>query len=204
MRIIAYPRAGIAYTGCFYAALRGVEVIDGVWAGRWILANVRRRDVVHIHWPSFHYAKGLAKFFVFLLFMRLRGARIIWTAHNLYPHDGGRTRQHRLARLFLTRIASAVLVHGAAALEIVATEFRVPRLKLLRIDHGHFIDYYPHTMSRKDARERLGIPAGRFVFGLVGLCKPYKNLDALLEAFVQVRGDVGILIAGKFQSQQYF
>jgi len=59
-------------------------------------------------------------------------------------------------------------------------------------------------MSRKDARERLGIPAGRFVFGLVGLCKPYKNLDALLEAFVQVRGDVGILIAGKFQSQQYF
>jgi len=219
-RLIAFPKRTIPYNVCLYAAVEalGVTVVEGYWAGRWLLQNVRAGDVLHIHWPSFLYFDphslrktytGLLRFIVLLELMRRRGARIVWTAHNLYPHDGGRHElSHRIARRAITRRADIVLAHGPTAAAIVAREFQIPTEKIRVINHGHWIEFHSRTVTAAEARAQLGIETDRYVYAFVGSCKPYKNLELLIETFAQLvankPGDNSVLlIAGSFASDSY-
>src|SRR5215469_8176706 len=163
-----------SYTSCFNAALRalGVEVLDADWSGRWLTATVRRGDVLHLHWPSFLYMvpgsrlrswRGLLRFTALMLLLRARGARVVWTAHNLYPHDEGRTALNRLGRRIVVWLCSYVYVHGPTAAARVQREFRVRPATLVLLQHGNFIDFYPNTITRAAARAHLDIPPGDFV-----------------------------------------
>jgi beta-1,4-mannosyltransferase len=203
-----------SYSGCFNAALRGVgvEVFDADWSGRWLAARVRRGDVLQLHWPSFLYTTpgsrartwwGLLRFTIVLTLLRARGARIAWTAHNLYPHDEGRKVVHRIARRIVVWLSSWVCVHGRAAAAIVQREFHVSDSKLLLLEHGHWIDLYPNTLTRELARQRLGIPSEAFVYLFVGLCKPYKNLELLVRSHAALTDASQLWIVGRFQSDDY-
>ena len=135
---------------------------------------------------------------------RVRGASIIWTAHNLYPHDRNVwPLLDRLARQIVVRLAAHIFVHGPAAAKIVAAEFPAARNKLTEIWHGHWLDFYPRGCSQNEARARLGIPADVYVYGCVGACKEYKNLHKLIPAFQSVPGAAWLIIAGRFQSAEY-
>jgi beta-1,4-mannosyltransferase len=214
-RLIAFPQNGIAYTECLYAALRdlGVEVIDGHWSGRWLLDTMRAGDVIQIHWPSFLYydpnsrlrtLANILRMRIVLGLARRRGARVVWTAHNLYPHDGGDSLwAHRAVRRYIARIAERVFVHGPNACKIVAHEFGIGAERIVDIPHGNWIEQYAAPPARDTARTRLGIPSSTFVYGFVGTCKPYKNLDLLLETFARIEGDAMLLVAGHFQSDSY-
>lgn len=185
----------------------------GDWSGRWLLANLRKGDFVHLHWLSFCYEAGgpgkanwasFAKFAAFLFLIRLRGARLIWTAHNLFPHDGGAAiRMHRRGRTLVVALSSLVLVHGEAARRLVASVLKVPPHKLCRIVHGHWVDYYRRRVSRADARAIIGLPATGMIFGSIGLCKPYKNVETLVQTAARLGPHVHLLVAGKFQSSEY-
>lgn len=213
--IFAFPKGGISYNEPLYAAVErlGVTVREGVWSGSWLLREVRAGDLLHIHWPSFLYYDarstrrtlvGLARFIVLLSWLRRRGVRIAWTAHNLYPHDGGRhVWAHRVARRFMVAVSSAIFAHGPSAAAIVGREFPGATGKLRLLPHGHWMGYYPDDISRAAARERLGIAAQDYVYAFVGTCKPYKNLEQLLRVFATVADGARLLVVGNFQSQQY-
>ena len=141
---------------------------------------------------------------VVLLLLRARGVRIVWTAHNLYPHDGGKgAAVHRFARWFIVRIAHRIFVHGPSAAAIVRAEFKIDDERLRLIPHGNWIDTYPNTIGRLEARQRLGLPESAHVFLFIGLCKPYKGLDALIDAMVSLEPGSVLVIAGKFFSATY-
>ena len=205
---------GESYTDCFNAALRaqGVDVVAADWSGRWLSANVRRGDIVHLHWPSFLYTVpgsrlrswwGLLRFSALMLLLRSRGARLVWTAHNLYPHDRGYTPLHRLGRRIVVLLCAHVCVHGPTAALRVQREFGVPDPALVLLEHGNFIGFYANTVTRAAARAALGIPPGAFVYLFVGLCKPYKNLELLVRSHAALGDDSLLWIAGRFQSEAY-
>ncbi len=215
MRILAFPKNKISYNECFYQAIEahGVEVLEGVFSGGWLVSNVRPGDWLHIHWPSFSYSvkqgktRLIVRFFRFIaLFVlaRLKGARVMWTAHNLLPHDRAAIPWlDVLGRQFIIRIASVVLVHGREAAAALIERFPIATEKITLIPHGHWIGYYPATVSRGEARTKLDIAESAFVYLFIGLCKPYKNLDGLVRAFrAHAQGDI-LLIAGKFQDPAY-
>ena len=212
-RVFAFG-AGDSYTACFNAALRsrGIDVLEASWSGNWLLARVRRGDVLHLHWPSFLYTVpgswlatwgGLLRFTVLMSLMRARGARIVWTAHNLYPHDDGHALVHRLGRRIVVWLASCVCVHGPTAAAHVRREFRVPAAALVLLEHGHWIDFYPNTLTRELARQRLEIPSDAFVYLFVGLCKPYKNLELLVRSHAALADTSRLWIVGRFQADDY-
>jgi glycosyltransferase involved in cell wall biosynthesis len=214
LRIFAFPRAGYPYTERFYAALEalGVEVIEGQWSGRWLAERVRPGDVVHLHWPSFFYDRpartsrtiAVLKFRLFLRLIQMRGGRLVWTAHNLYPHDGAQhDRAHRAARRLVAARASRVLVHSQYALARVSAEFAIPKHKMVPVPHGHLIDYFPRTVTVADARARLGIGATEYVYGFVGTCMPYKRVEDVIDAFGAMQDDGVLLIAGGFRTSDY-
>ena len=132
---MAFPLHGFAYTELFYRALAAldVDVIEGVYAGRWLRKHLRHIDYVHIHWPSFFYAektKGrclykFGLFVYFLLLARFRGSRVIWTVHNLYPHKACViSALDKLARWIIVRSATRFLIHGRSAAEEALSAIR--------------------------------------------------------------------------------
>lgn len=215
MRILSFQRSASTYTECFYSAIekRGAAVSNAMLSWSWLRSNVQRGDVAHFHWPSFHYsAKGnrtkrVTAFirFVFLLAMiRLKGARIAWTAHNLFPHERSAWPWlDVLGRHIVVAASDFIFVHGAQATRVLEQAFPAVQGKVTLIPHGHWIDYYRQDVSFASARARLGIDPAAFVYLFIGACKPYKNLDALINAFRARSGHEVLLIAGKFDDPQH-
>lgn len=215
MRILAFPKNGIAYNECFYRALeaRGVEVLEGIFCGGWLSETIRPGDWLHIHWPSFSYAwkAGGAKlllrfsrFVALLLLAKAKGARIAWTAHNLLPHDPcAMPWLDVLGRHIVIRLSGVILVHGPAAAAVLVERFPAARGKIVQIPHGHWIGHYPAAIGCSEARAKLGIPEDAFTYLFIGLCKPYKNLEGLVQTFRLQNENAVLVIAGHFQSPEY-
>ena len=213
-RVLAYPKSGTAYTERLYAEVeaRQVTVVEGVWSGRWLRRNVRSGDIIHIHWPSFLYfdasskirtAVRLAKLYAYLWFARMLGAKLVWTAHNLYPHDGFDRKFHRIGRRIITSLANYVCVHGPSSAQLVERELKVAAARIRIAHHGHWLGHYPNQITRGESRARLNLPAGEFVYLFIGACRPYKGLESLIEAFAAMPRPARLLIAGKFTSPHY-
>jgi len=185
LTIIGIPIGPDAYTTCYYKALQdcGARVVKGYLSGRWLLANRRGVDYLHLNWPSFFYkdksaVASLTKFVRFiglLALARLCGMRLLWTAHNLYPHDRNKiTVLDRLGRKILVSLCYRIFAHGKTAALTVEREFPGVNGKLVIIPHGNWIGFYPDTCSRATARARLGIPADQFVFLFIGICRSIR------------------------------
>jgi beta-1,4-mannosyltransferase len=214
--VLTFTAEGHDYNTCFHAALRrsGLEVHEAKWSGRWLRTNVRSGDVISLDWPSFLYYvpesrlktwANLLRFLIFMLALRLRGAKIVWTAHNLYPHDGGRAElAHRVGRYIVVKLASFVAVHGQGSAARVGEEFGVAPSKLLLLEHGNWVGFHVNTVTRQFARARLGMPQEAFIFLFIGICKPYKNLESLVRSHAAMQDDSLLWIVGQFQSKAYY
>ena len=212
--IMAFPRRGDSYTECFYPALEslGVEVREGIFAGRWLLEHLRGVDYVHLNWPSFFYndprpfacLRKYALFLFFLALVRWRKIGILWTVHNLYPHDRCVVPGlDRITRLLLVRIACLLLVHGESAAQEVRHEFPRSAGRMLLVDHGNWIDYYPNSMGREFARHKLNLPHDKFVFLFIGACKPYKDIELLIAAVSKLSSRPVLMIVGRMPDPKY-
>ena len=216
LTIIGIPIGPDAYTTCYYHALEncGARVIKGDFSGRWLLANRRGVDYLHLNWPSFIYREdrsaivGLKKFVRFVLLLvltRLCGIRLLWTAHNLYPHDRNKIAfLDRLGRKILVSLSYRVFAHGKFSALVLTREFPALNEKLVVIPHGNWMGFYLDECSRLTARNRLRIPANQFVFLSIGLCKEYKNLEYLIKCFQYGPfGEAALWIVGRFQEAEY-
>jgi len=165
-----------------------------------------RYDVVHIHWPDLHLqARSLLRSLArhvrlagLFIVLRARKTRIVWTIHNLKPHE----RHHRLAELlfplWFPRLCTHVIALTMHGLESARDMYPALRNKPAAvIPHGHYRGAYPSAPTRASCRDRLGL-AHRFTFLFFGNIRPYKNVPRLIEAFRALpRSDVQLVIAGQ-------
>ena len=133
---------------------------------------------------------------------RSAGGRVVYTVHNLDPHEEPGPAD-RWAAGRLIGLADAVHVHDASTAEALAGRYG-RRAGVAVIPHGHYLDAYPNTISRDEARRSLGLPPQAFVFVTLGLLRPYKGLEELLPAFKRVsKPDDVLLLAGKPEPDVY-
>jgi beta-1,4-mannosyltransferase len=198
------------YGGLLARALeeQGAQVVAGhaeELTEDWLRENRGSIDVLHIHWPHALYkAPGPAARVsrcrdVIRCLARARslGYKVVWTVHNLYPHESPSPELDEQARLAITQLATAVIVHCEKARVCVRDQF-FREDGVFVIPHGHFMDAYPNIVTRPEARERLGIPDGCFTYVYFGNVRPYKGLERLLRAFSRLPGDsVRLLLAAK-------
>ncbi|MEN1681506.1 MAG: glycosyltransferase family 4 protein [Planctomycetota bacterium] len=191
----------------------GCEIIPVPYTTYFLRAapDAWRADVVHIHWPDTYMVaktawKTCSKSCVFLfqvLLLRLRGARIVWTAHNLASHEGDSPRLQSFFTWLFTRMCHRLLAHNSACAEVVAEHYGVRRDKVCVVEHANYINDYPSGISRDDARRQLGIEPGAFVFLFVGAIRGYKGVLELIEAFDELGGskagggEARLIVAGK-------
>lgn len=182
----------------------GVEVHDFTFAR----AFSERFDVLHIHWPDLHlharsWWRGVAKqarLAALFVLLRLRGTRIVWTVHNLKPHERHHSLPELLFPLWFPRLCTHVIAMTASGLAAAQAEYPPLQNKAAAvIPHGHYRDAYPRAPSRAESRSKLGL-ADRFTFMFFGNIRRYKNVPALIAAFGQLpRADVQLLIVGQPQ-----
>lgn len=166
--------------------------------------NSGRIQVLHFHWPHHDYfhpdpgimEKRMREMAASLELARDLGYKIVWTGHNIYPHN----RLHRSIdhefRLELCRLADAVICHCPVNAQGLKDRFGRTR-RVFIIPHGHFIDVYRTDFTRKDARRELGIPQDAFAYGFIGGILPYKGIDELISAFERLSPENSwLLVAG--------
>lgn len=168
---------------------------------------------IHLHWLEWHLHRrgprhsGLVADLVYRNLLRLidgvkrRGGRIVWTAHNLAPHDFpkpfSRAVFERWKPELLARIDTvAVMSESAEPLiraempGLAGADFRV-------IPHPHYRDFYRRTGERSSVRKAYDIPRDGFLLASVGLMRGYKQLPAVVRAFAAAaRDDEYLVLAG--------
>ena len=159
-----------------------------------LLARVARErpDVVHVQWSV---APGLdVRIWAGL---RRLGIPVVYTAHNLLPHDARPGDAERYGRLY--RAADTLIVHGERAAATLSERWRVPPARVIVAPHGPLLEEEPE-LDQAEARRRLGLPVDTPLVLFAGLIEPYKGLDDLIAAFgVLARTHPGarLVIAGK-------
>ncbi len=139
-----------------------------------------------------------------LALLRLRGVRLVWTAHNLEPHEAFHPAWGRLVYRTVARWSAVVIAHSQAARALLEQRYGpLPHARV--IAHGNYIGCYGPPRDQAASRAALGLPAGGRVLLSVGALRPYQRLEDLLDAFEQLpAGARGILlIAGAPQDRAY-
>jgi glycosyltransferase involved in cell wall biosynthesis len=204
-RVLMFPKHGDnPYLATLSASLErhGARVEDFTF-GR---AFRQRYDVVHIHWPDLHLQARSslrsiarhARLALLFAWLRWRKARIVWTVHNLKPHE----RHHRVSEMlfpvWFPRLCTHVIALTLNGLESARAMYPALRNKAAAvIPHGHYRGAYRSAPSRASCRDQLGL-AHRFTFLFFGNIRPYKNVPLLIEAFRALpQRDVQLVIAGQ-------
>lgn len=164
--------------------------------------------VLHIHWIT-PYLKGTTrltfilyclKFLLDVLLVKGLGVRIIWTIHNQIPHEAAFPQLERWVRRNLARWVDRIILHNRATSDELAREFHFPLEKAVVIPHGHYRTVYRPAVTQAAARQALNLPVTGPIFLNLGLLRPYKGIESLLQVWREHSAqypDSTLLIAGK-------
>lgn len=208
MRVALFPDARAAQPTSFLTLLHKAVNASGaidVGARRlrpgWCLRQ-HEVDVVHLHWLEYLAAsdpgrwRGLVRtwyriirLLTSLVILRLRRVTVVWTVHNLAPHQPIRPRAERFCAQAVYLLADEVIVHSRYAQARVQERFRGRRRPAHVIPHPNYVGVFPASpQSRSEARRSLGLPQAAYVYLAFGLIRRYKRLDLLVEQFGRLHG----------------
>jgi glycosyltransferase involved in cell wall biosynthesis len=192
-------------------ATQGIEVVDfDLTLSSFAKAFDRAlaATVVHLHWIEKIFSRKSATT-SFLLGVTGLGAllgarfvlrvRLVVTLHNVVPHEPKHPILERAFFRSYLRTCDAIVVHSRHTKTMAIRCYGLSDIKVHVIPCGNFIPFYPLSMSKEKAREKLGIPDEAFVFLSFGSIRRYKGPEDLLKAFDRLSKDhpnVYLIVAG--------
>lgn len=161
-----------------------------------VLYRLGGARLLHLHWVyqfSLPWAKGalwsrrLMQHW-FALYTRLAtglGYKLVWTAHNILPHEAVFADDSRALDDLLARADLVIALSEPSRLELLRRGAR----RVVRVPAGPYASPALARPGREAARAWLGHEPGDCVVVHVGKILPYKGLDRLLEAVAQLPDD---------------
>ncbi len=157
-------------------------------------------EIFHLHWTH-PYLKGKVywikliysiKFLIDIWLVKLSGAQVVWTVHNLTSHEAKFPKLECWVHRQLARECSGIIVHHQNAKADVIKQYQTNSEKISVIPHGHYRTTYGPPIDKIAARQQLGLPLNRKLYLTFGMLRPYKGIETLLATWQQ----------GKFYDQQ--
>jgi beta-1,4-mannosyltransferase len=200
--------------------------LEGRFDLKWVVTKGKSCDAIHLHWIGTTYrpaawkirsglgnklvknrlvtplrgALRLANFTAALLLAKLQGKIVVYTVHNLKPH-----RSETWPFVILNRIAHRVVLslsnrihsHNHYTRRILETTYhRGDNVSVVPL--GNYVGYYPNQISRLEARRQLGVPDDAFVYLFLGLIRPYKGVEDLIDVFKKLETPTSqLLVVGR-------
>lgn len=205
MKVLASPafsnKMSNPYNWLLYKEVQrlGHEVSEGSGANLRILWNL---DVWHIHWPeSCLNSKsratavlGSSLVLTKALVCKLFRVKIVWTVHNLRPHERSWPILERFFYFTFPRLVDGfVFLSEETRLTALTALPYVTAGKTWVIPHGHYTGIYRCDLSREKAKKKMEIPDVGTLFLYFGIIRPYKNVPALLGAFAETYDNTATL-----------
>jgi GT2 family glycosyltransferase/glycosyltransferase involved in cell wall biosynthesis len=159
-------------------------------------SDLKRPVVFHLHWTSViignastrsQAANQLTSFLEAIQAFLDNGGRLIWTIHNILPHEVNFPDLELELCQRLGELASCIHVHSARVVELTERHYRLPAEKVIVAEHGSYIGAYPDDMDRHSARASLGLGDDDVAFVFLGQLRSYKGIDELIAAFAELR-----------------
>lgn len=174
---------------------------------RWLCSSRKRVCYLHFHWPQGYWRYNrnprklggllsevtLLAFAARLLLARLLGYRIVWTVHQVYPHEV-LGRVDRWGAVVLAMSSHLLLVHDRATAGTVGQKLRRWAWKVEIVPHGSYIGVYAEGRDRGEVREELELADESVVFLCFGDLRAYKEVEILLEAFQTAEAPNAVLL----------
>ena len=199
MRVLQSFAEGRSTTNPYLVQLvRALRPRTEVLGFSWRNALFARYDVVHVHWPERLCrgrtpARSLARRLLLrALIVRLRIGRIalVRTLHNEVPHE----EVTRAEAALLRRLDALTAVWIALNPATTRPQAAWPGSPLVVIPHGEYRAWFERMPRPPSVR-------GRLVFA--GLIRPYKGVEALIDAFTALPDEsLTLRIVGEPTSQE--
>lgn len=165
--------------------------------------GISKFTILHIHWPpqtkaSLSHALRILLFLYRLSKVRKTNTKLVWTIHNLSPHESNFPRIDTAIARYIARNSDLLICHSTDAVRQASKLYKQPVSKFQYIPHGNYIDSYPNNITRADAKTRLAIPKGDCTILFLGQIRPYKGVLELIDAFRAANQPMTrLIIAGK-------
>lgn len=169
--------------------------------------------ILHLHWFELLYSAPtvgrtlcrLVAVLAGLAWAKARGSKIVYTVHNLRPHEQDAAVLSGVANTALSALVDALHVHDEEARLGAAQLYGRPE-RIHVVPHGSYVGAYPNDCTRQEARARLGLAEGALVYLCLGQIRRYKGIEDLIIAFKQLSGAGGpcqLVLAGHVHDPVY-
>lgn len=148
-------------------------------------------DVIHLHW-ILPFVKGKSwytktiyavKFLLELIVLKCVGIRMVWTIHNCVTHDTNFPQLELWIRRKLAWLADSLILHNRETMKDLANEYNFDLHKATAISHGHYRQVYQKSIDSQQARQKLNLPISGNIYLHLGLLRPYKGIENLLQVW---------------------
>ncbi len=175
-------------------------------------AMLEKYDIVHFHWPDGYInQKSIFKTLqrslllsIIVMVLKLKGSRIVWTVHNVAPHDAYHPSYSQMfMRWFAKQCEGLIFMNEESKATFFSLHSCKENVQYAIIPHGHYRNSYPPAIDQALAKSKLGLPQNKQVLLCFGMIKPYKNIDLLMKLFTQAKlFDYVLVIAGNTDSPE--
>jgi hypothetical protein len=142
-------------------------------------------DVFHLHWPEWLAFDDLVTHRRIAEELADAGVPVVWTVHNLTPHEKRPEVYDPIYQLWAERVAVAIH-HSAWGEQVVRQRYRFGgSVRHVVVPHGHFGDLYPTAGTPRDeAAASLGLPPAPIRIGVLGAPRAERRVGELLAGLV--------------------
>lgn len=160
-------------------------------------------DVFHLHWTRvFQVGVGSEKEAAEQSNSHLRriegfverGGRLLWSVHEVLPHDCAYPEVEVALRRRLVEMAAGVHVLHSSTPAETADHYPLDPAKTFVVEHPLYSSVYPDYVTRDSARHLLGIADDEVILLGFGAIRPYKGFDRLVRAVPRLRAETGLPI----------
>lgn len=141
---------------------------------------------------------------LFYILLKLLGANLIHTAHNVLPHETSKIDY--ILYFLIYKSSNMIIAHSNYIKNELSKKFKIKVNKIIIIPHGNFDIYLPPKGIDKNlARKYFGLSNEDDVILFFGYIRENKGLDLLLDAFEIVAESnprLKLIIAGSVQSNK--
>ena len=142
-----------------------------------------RPSIVHVQWiPLLEVWPNFEMWWLSCL--RRWEVSIVYTVHNVLPHDTGNRYRDAFVRIY--RIPDALICHTQEAKNQLVENFGVPSGKIWVIPHGPLSNEVT-SIPQEEARSRLQLSLETPLCLLFGFIRPYKGVEFLIDSWRRVR-----------------
>jgi glycosyltransferase involved in cell wall biosynthesis len=162
--------------------------------------------ILHLHWlnvvlsdvPESELEKQVGIFENQLARAKQTGAKIVWTVHNVLPHEGYQVEPSVAVRKIMIEAADLVHIMSPDTVERCAKYFDIPQAKVIQLEHAGYHGFYSPLATSKNLSDLWGLPRNAKVLVSMGGIKPYKGLGEFAKVFKSAAdSNTHLLIAGK-------